>query len=850
MDENQKKTRFGVLAFVVFVVGLLFSFCDYVVYQEYIDVTLFKTIPFKMALYLLFLIVSALLFIFSYAISLNPYRKRRPYFSLYISAWGLLLQIATLYCLNNKDFEDVSIPLMVFVIVCILIIPLYLINLYEKLVRLFYQQLGDKYYRAEIYPTALKYYNQLFNYPPVKPIVKNKLGKIYFKTGRYDMAKNFLLPFVDNINDQETNKYLAIIYYKNEEWEKAKEYYEVLRTNNLSDEELDYQYAKVLRHLGEIDNSIDAILKLLTKKPNNIEWLKFLIELYAIKKDWDAVFREYKKIANIEGKPYEVTINGLTELCEKFPENISMIEYLGELYEKIGNDESAMECYEKVLDQKPESSSLRQKVINFYKSKDEISKAITHLYKLISFENENMDAVIQLGDLLADEGKENEQLELYLKYDSLNPNNYQIKYRLSEINFHNAEFNKALEYVADALKNAPEDKKASLQKLRQDIKQKITLLGLKQIKESVYNNPQNLNLRIDYVKKLAKIQDSSQVVIELNEILTHSSGNKELIIGIINEIEKELHDKFTVFQFLADLFLREGNYDKYYEMILRMSRGLLRPEEKILEGCESILKVNPNFLPAIEWLGEHMREIEQWEEMLKYYKRYFEVSGRKPLIMLKNMFRSYLILGKEDEVINCGKDILNQDSKDTEVLREIGKILKEREEYNKALDYLDKVKKLDNQDREAIALHKEVLETIKLNRIKDLEKELENESEKYDKHYELALLYFDFKKMNEAIQHFQRAVHSDELRDLSKTYLALCLVKKGLADIAFETIQDVELAYGTDEKSNKLKELFYEIGANFEKNMKDDKAETIYKKIFMIDASFRDIVTKIEKYGR
>ena len=850
MVENQKKTPFGILAFIVFIVGIFFSFCNYVIYEEYIDLALLKLIPVKLILSFLFLIISVSLFIFSYAVSLNPYRKRRPYFSLYISAWGVLIQIATLYYLNNKDFEDVSIPLMVFVIACILIIPLYLINLYERIVRFIYQQLGDKYFRAEIYPTALKYFNQLFNYPPVKPIVKNKLGKIYFKTGRYDMAKNFLIPFADNINDQDTNEYLAIMYFKNEEWEKAKEYYEILRTNNLSNDELDCQYAEVLKNLGEVDKSIDIVSSLLIKKPNDIELLKFHIELYTLKENWDEIFKEYKKIANIEGKPYEITINGLKELCEKYPENCPVMEYLGELYEKIGSEDLAMECYEKILEQKPEFTDLRQKLINYYKRKDETTKAITHLYKLISFNNNNLDAVIALGDLLAGGGKEDEQVDLYLKYDSLNPNNYQIKYKLAEMSFHNKDFDKALEYIADAFKNAPEDKKASLQKLKQDIDYKRGLIELKQLKENVYNNPKDLNLRIDYVKKLAKIKDSSQVVIELNEILNISSGNKDLIISIINDIENELHDKFTVLQFLADLLFREGNYDKYYESIMKLSEGLLHPEEKILESCEKILSVKPDFLPAIEWIGEYMRENERREEMTEYYKKYFEVSGDKPLIMLKNMFRTYLLMGKEEEIINCGRDIIAQDSKDAEVIKEIGKILKKKGKFNEALEYFDRVRKLDNQDREAIILFKEVSDTIKNNRIQELEKELEKEPDKFDKHYELALLYFDFKRLNEAIKHFQRAVNSEELRDLSKTYLALSLVRKGLYDIAYETIEDLELTYGTDEKSHRLKELFYEIGVNFEKNMKDDKAEVVYKKIFMIDASFRDIVSKIEKYGR
>ncbi len=509
-----------------------------------------------------------------------------------------------------------------------------------------------------------------------------------------------------------------------------------------------------------------------------------------------------------------------------------------------------MECYEKVLENKPDLVVLRRKLINYYKKSEEYSKAITHLYKLISLDDKNLEAVIELGDLLASEGKEEEQLELYLKYDSLVQNNYLVKCRLAEINFHNRDYNKAKEYIEDALKNVPSEKKISLQKLKQDIDKKVILIDLKQFKEKVYQNPKDLDLRIDYIKKLADIKDSSQVVIELNEILNLSSGNKELVVKIINDIEDKLDNKYAVLNFLADLFFNKGNYEEYFDLLFRMSEGLLNPDEKILEGCEKVLKKNDKFIPAIEWLAKYMLKEERWQEMIGYYKKYFSVSDSKPLLMLKNMFRAYVFLDDKEGIFDCGESIIKEDPKDTEVIKQMGKILMDRENYDQALEYFERVRSIDSQDREAFALHREVLDILKNKQIRDLQKAVENEPDNYEKHFELGALYLDFKKLNEAIKHFQRAVNSEEIGKLSKGYLALCLVRKGLFDIAYETIQDIDLAYGTDEKSEKIKEIFYMIGEIFEKNMKDDKAEIVYKKVFMIDASFRDIVTKIEKFGR
>jgi tetratricopeptide (TPR) repeat protein len=112
--------------------------------------------------------------------------------------------------------------------------------------------------------------------------------------------------------------------------------------------------------------------------------------------------------------------------------------------------------------------------------------------------------------------------------------------------------------------------------------------------------------------------------------------------------------------------------------------------------------------------------------------------------------------------------------------------------------------------------------------------------------FELGQLLFHAGRFSEAIKEFQRSMENPNKRIASMSYLAQCFAKRKMFDLAAEKLQDAikEKLIFDEEK----KDLIYQLGTVLESQ--DKKAEAIeqFKQIYKVDASYRDVETKIDKY--
>jgi tetratricopeptide (TPR) repeat protein len=112
--------------------------------------------------------------------------------------------------------------------------------------------------------------------------------------------------------------------------------------------------------------------------------------------------------------------------------------------------------------------------------------------------------------------------------------------------------------------------------------------------------------------------------------------------------------------------------------------------------------------------------------------------------------------------------------------------------------------------------------------------------------FDLGVLMFERKELNEAIQHFQLAQRNPQRRIRALYYLGLCFKEKGQNDIAIEQLQKAasELPVMDDTK----KDILYELGELCEASAKPEQALGYFKEIYGVDISFRDVSKKIEQF--
>jgi predicted Zn-dependent protease len=111
--------------------------------------------------------------------------------------------------------------------------------------------------------------------------------------------------------------------------------------------------------------------------------------------------------------------------------------------------------------------------------------------------------------------------------------------------------------------------------------------------------------------------------------------------------------------------------------------------------------------------------------------------------------------------------------------------------------------------------------------------------------FEFAELLFKAGKIAEAMPEFQKATGNPHKRLQAMYYLGECFAARSMYDMAASTLQTAlkEKPVFDDER----KEMTYALAGVFEKMNKQDEADELYKLIFQVDMSYRDVTTKVEQ---
>jgi tetratricopeptide (TPR) repeat protein len=167
--------------------------------------------------------------------------------------------------------------------------------------------------------------------------------------------------------------------------------------------------------------------------------------------------------------------------------------------------------------------------------------------------------------------------------------------------------------------------------------------------------------------------------------------------------------------------------------------------------------------------------------------------------------------------------------------------------FEEAIKILEEAIKIDPENEEGQDLLKDANRKLMENKLDILQRRLEAEPDNSEFREQVGDLLCFFENYTEAVKHYQRAAQLSPQADLPKAKLAFCLAQRGMLDLAEETLAEVKLSITESPDQEELKRFFYDIAVKFEKELESQKALNFYKKIFRVDASYRNVVAKIEK---
>jgi tetratricopeptide (TPR) repeat protein len=215
---------------------------------------------------------------------------------------------------------------------------------------------------------------------------------------------------------------------------------------------------------------------------------------------------------------------------------------------------------------------------------------------------------------------------------------------------------------------------------------------------------------------------------------------------------------------------------------------------------------------------------------------------------------------------------LPNEPENTRLLRQIAELQAQKKNFDKALEYYQKVAGTESADPtlertiadiqvrrldHALSLmdpqapdYAEQCAKLKSDKQTFLLEDARRRVEKYPSdlqlRFELGQLYLDAGRVSEAILEFQKAQANPHKRIPAMGYLGQCFARRGMHDLAARTFLNAikEKTVFDDEK----KELVYALGGAYEKMGKTEEAIEQYKLIYEIDIGYRDVAAKVDAY--
>ncbi len=218
---------------------------------------------------------------------------------------------------------------------------------------------------------ALILYDEASKADPGNDAAWYGLAKLHVEEGFVEDAEEFALKAV-NLDPQ--NKYynllLADIYFIQDKNEKGLQIQQKMVEEHTTDTNLKISLLSTLLYLQEYEKAIDVLDEIERTGGFNNE------------------LSLQKQRVLLEMGEVERAIEEARKLLTYFPNEVSYMEILGELYQEAGKDEEAYRVYQEMLEAQPENAMARLLLADYYRNKGDEEKSFEQLLK--AFESPQM----------------------------------------------------------------------------------------------------------------------------------------------------------------------------------------------------------------------------------------------------------------------------------------------------------------------------------------------------------------------------------------------------------------------------------------------------------------------------
>jgi tetratricopeptide (TPR) repeat protein len=320
----------------------------------------------------------------------------------------------------------------------------------------------------------------------------------------------------------------------------------------------------------------------------------------------------------------------------------------------------------------------------------------------------------------------------------------------------------------------------------------------------------------------------------------------------LSQLLEKNAENFTLLNYQRDLLMRIGDHDGVFRTSERMAVQSLNPDQVMRESCERLLQANPAHLLSLRWLTDHAHRTGDWAHAVELFEALMKVAPEtaEDLEQLQRYFEALAGIQDLERGVEVARRLLDRHHREVENLKILARLYQQHGQLDEARRCFLCAREVDNQDRELHDAIATLDEEIRQDRIHEIEMLLEKEPENTALHHELGDLFYSFKRYTEAIPHLQRAEADPAIANLCRAKIAHALALRGMLDLAHETLAEVKLQAQSPEQLETLKAIHFNVGEIFREAGQSERALDAFKRLFRVDAGYRNVVQKLEKLTR
>lgn len=853
---NRKFPLYALLASIFFLAGMGFdatvlgSLLRVDPIAPYTDILDNRAPEYVLLLVFSALVIYGLLTVIVYAFSLDPFRADRPRALVYLNFLPLGFFIGMIYLLSGSGSRTVPDLLSLMVAAAVgLSFPLGIVLAEVGLANLLHR-LGrwadDNGWVGPAYFFLLS----SLRWRPAVAETSRRCGLLLADMGRIRAAKT-LLERAEGISASEDFDVLRVLekaYLLENRGVEALKFLERRRALRPDLQTLDQRYLDQCLALEEWDRAISMLESGAFEL--DIDGLCKLHELYLKTGNIAQAMARARQVAQMEAAPFPRAIALYSELLHLLPDNVELMIDLGALLQssKIpAQMERGAAYFEQALRLDPRRMHLHRRLAAYYKDALKYEQALEHFTELYESGDPDPETYLRFAAMQKDLGKLKPAVRILRHMQMLCPEEWRGFHQCAALLVEMGELDEAEKLLDQAQELAPDDQKSVLNQLRKNLAQAKEERSLELLAKRASRDGAELGERLSLIEHLIALDKGDRAIVECDALLEEHPEALFKVQRLIETGVGKIDRGFRLKDYLADLYFRQARYDEMLDLFKDMAPQALDPDLVLEEGCRKILSRAPDHLPSRVILGDVYMRTENWEGVLKNYERIMaDTSTDLALEIRFQCMRAARRAGRLDDAERYGLEIFKRMGDDSDFLVELIEIFQEKGDAAKAYEAFKIAYQSFPADPRLQQMERTIADKERRSRLDALEA-LEKQGGLTERqHYEKAEMHRQFGQIQEAIVHYQRAAEEPSLHDLAVAKMAVCLCDRRMFELADETLDQIQLTKEIARRHPEMRNLFYRVADALEGEAMRPEALKYFKRLFQVDASFRDVVARIE----